>query len=154
MTRSHTLATEQSRGDGPMVVVAWCLCALIVAVLMSFAASILIVDVLDAAIDPLTGGAVVPDPIAVLLTGLLVGGSLGAVVGSRIDRRPVAVSVAVLIVYMLIWPMLWVLADSALWLSVSIVVHVVSAVLAAHLLSRGRLARQMRSSASPLSELP
>jgi hypothetical protein len=77
----------------------------VIAIAMNFAASILIVDVLDAAIDPVTGGAVVPDAVSALLTALLVGAAVGFVVGSRVTQQPVAMSVAVMIIYLALWPM-------------------------------------------------
>lgn len=76
-------------------VLLWSLGALVVAVAMSFGSDILFYDVLDAAIDPFTGGGVVPDVIILVGTGLLVGASIGLVIGSRVYRSRILVAVLV-----------------------------------------------------------
>jgi hypothetical protein len=120
-------------------VIGWSLGALIVAVAMDFAAAILIDDVLDAAIDPITGGAVVPQPISTVLTAVLVGGSVGGVVGSRVDFRPIVVSVVVVLVYLGLWPLAVVgTGTSGNWLVIGVIVHIGSAAAAARLMSRRR----------------
>ena len=88
MSEQHygTLDRQPARELGMGRVFLWCLGALVVASAMSFAADILFYDVLDAAIDPFTGGGVVPGPVALIGSGLLVGGSIGLVIGSRVDR--------------------------------------------------------------------
>ena len=78
----------------------WCLGALIVAVAMSFAATSLFYDVLDAAIDPFTGGAVLPQPITLIESSLLVGGSIGLVIGSRVHRARIWIAGIVAALYL------------------------------------------------------
>ena len=78
----------------------WCLGALVVAVAMSFAATSLFYDVLDAAIDPFTGGAVVPEPITLIGSALLVGGSIGLVIGSRVHRARIWIAGIVAALYL------------------------------------------------------
>lgn len=117
-------------------VVGWSIGALIVAVAMEFVAMILVDDVLDAAIDPLTGGSTVPDGIAVVLSGLLVGGALGGVIGSRVRARPVLVSLLVTLLYLALWPFaLMVSAPGGLWIAIGAVAHLASAGAAARFMS-------------------
>ncbi len=120
-------------------IIGWSLGALIVAIAMNFAASILIDDILDAAVDPITGGAVVPYAISGAITAILVGGSAGAVVGSRVVARPLVVSVVVVLIYLAVWPFaLLGLGLSGVWIALAIVAHVASAVAAARLMARRR----------------
>ena len=130
--------TAMSTGRAPSSGVAtlgWALGALVVAVAMSFAANILFVDVLDAAIDPFTGGAVVPEWIEAVGTALLVGGAIGGVIGSRVGPRAVAIAVGVTVLYLLMWPFAVFLARGLL-LPVAAVLHVVAATLVANWMQR------------------
>ena len=124
-------------------VIGWSLGALIVAIAVEYAADILFVDVLDAAIDVVTDGAVVPFEIAATVTALLVGAAIGAVIGSRVYRWQIPTAVAVTLVYLLAWPFATVmLGRNGWWIALSVVLHLASAILAARfMLTRRRKSR-------------
>ena len=136
MTRTEVIDPVTPRSGGVARTIGWSVGALIVAIAMGFAANILVYDVLDAAIDPFTGGAVVPDPISAVLMALLVGASAGAVVGSRVTRGPIVASTIVVVLYLFVWPMSFMGIHDGTWMAVSIVAHFGFAALAAHLMSR------------------
>ena len=122
-------------------IVGWSLGALVVAVATNFAARILIDDVMDAALDPLTGGTVVPESVGTLLSAVLVGTALGAVIGSRVWTRPVLVSVVVALFFVALWPFAVVASGSSgPWMAALSIAHLACAGVASHLLSRRRLA--------------
>jgi hypothetical protein len=120
----------------------WCLGALLVAVALSFAVDILTYDVLDAALDLVSDGAVPPPEVAVVYSALIVGGGIGAVIGSRVYRWPLTTSIVVTLVYLALWPFSTPLAGEFdpgwLWLALSISLHLGAAVLAARLIYRRR----------------
>lgn len=138
MTRTDLIEPVAPRTGSVAQTIGWCLGALIVAIAMGFAVNILVYDVLDAAIDPFTGGAVVPDPVTAVLMALLVGGSAGAVVGSRVTRGPIVASLVVLLLYLFVWPMSFMGIHDGSWLAVAVVAHFGFAALGAHLMSRRR----------------
>lgn len=118
-----------------MAAAGWALGALVVAVALSFVTNILFVDVLDAAIDPITGGAVVPEWIEAVGGGLIVGGAIGLVIGSRVGRGAVVLAAVVTAVYLALWPF-----GSLFWstgaMVASLFVHLVAAMAIARLLQR------------------
>ena len=123
--------------------IGWSLGALIVGMALSFAVDILTYDVLDAAIDRVvSGGAIVPPEVAVVYSGLIVGGGMGAVIGSRVYRWPVMTSIVVVLILLARWPFSMIdarfLDPGWLWMSLSIALHLGAAVLAARLLYRRR----------------
>ena len=116
-------------------IVLWSLGALVVAVAVSFGADILFVDVLDAAIDPFTGGGVVPTPVAAIGTALLVGGCIGLVIGSRVYRARVIIAIAVTVFYLLFVPFafLSVYSDGPVWTTIALATHIAAAAAVARL---------------------
>jgi len=136
MSRSEVIEPQPANTGSAAKTVGWCLGALIVAVAMAFASNILVMDVLDAAIDPWTGGAVVPDPVTALLTALLVGGSAGAVVGSRVPRGAVAAALVVVLIYFFVWPMSFTGIEQGEWMAVSVTLHFGCAAVGAHLMAK------------------
>ncbi|HEV2756349.1 MAG TPA: hypothetical protein VG318_11310 [Actinomycetota bacterium] len=95
------MARRQATG---IAAAGWALGALVVAVALSFVTNILFSDVLDAAIDPITGGGVVPEWIEAIGGGLIVGGAVGLVIGSRVGRGAVALAGFVTFLYLALWP--------------------------------------------------
>lgn len=140
MTEQHygTLDRQPARGSGIASAFLWCLGALVVALAMSFAAEILFYDVLDAAIDPFTGGSVVPEPVALVGSGLLVGGSIGLVIGSRVHRARIWVAVGVTVFYLAFipFPLLGFYGVGPFWATVGIVSLLAAAALVAWLFAR------------------
>lgn len=104
----HEDTTAVRRGGfslrGLANIVGWSLGALVVATALSLAMEILFVDVLDAAIDPFTGGAVVPGWIQLTITSTVIGAAIGAVVGSRLHRGAMAAAVVVTLIFISVWP--------------------------------------------------
>jgi hypothetical protein len=137
-------AVNARRSTGGMAAAGWALGALIVAVALSFATDVLFVDVLDAAIDPFTGGAVVPEWVQAV-GALITGGAIGGVIGSRVALHPVGVTVATTIVYLLLWPFATLFGSGGL-MAAAAVVHLVAAIAAARWFER-RAAR--RAAGSP-----
>ena len=119
-------------------IVGWSLGALVVAVVVSFGANSLFVDVLDAAIDPFTGGSVVPAPIELIGSGLLVGGSIGLVIGSRVYRARIWVAVAVTVIFLVITPFAFLAAmgTGPVWATLGTMSYVVAAGVVAWLFDR------------------
>lgn len=133
--KAEATVVPARRRSGGLRAAGWALGALVVAIALSFAANVLFVDVLDAAIDPLTGGAVVPEWIEVTGTALLVGGAIGGVVGSRVARGAVALSVGVTLLYLFTWPFAVFITRGWL-LAVGAALHVAAAALAARWMRR------------------
>lgn len=121
-------------------VVGWSIGAMFGGLLMRFVASLLIHDLLDAVIDPATGGAVVPDHVAVLLTATLIGATMGSIIGSQAVRFPVAAAALVAMIYVASWSLApaALLRLSAWWTTVSAGVLIATAVASAALWSRRR----------------
>lgn len=138
MSAEVTVATQRQPANG-LAAVGWCLGALVVAIALSFATGILFDDVLDAAIDPFTGGAVVPGWIEMAGTALIIGGAIGGVIGSRVDRGAVGLSVAVALFYVAMWPFAVFLATGG-EMAISLGLHLGAAALAARWMQRRRAA--------------
>lgn len=123
-------------------ILGWSIGALVVGVAINFAANILFVDVLDAAIDPFTGGAVVPAAIELVFTAVFVGAAIGAVIGSRVYRLPLPTAAVVMLIYLSLWPfatiavMAW--SNMGVVIAVSAVLHLAVALAAARYMSRRR----------------
>jgi hypothetical protein len=123
-------------------ILGWSLGALVVGVAISFAAEILFVDVLDAAIDPFTGGAVVPAAIELVFTAVFVGAAMGAVIGSRVYRQPMLTAAVVMLIYLSLWPFATIAARASsnfgVAIAVSAVLHMAAGLAAARYMSRRR----------------
>jgi hypothetical protein len=123
-------------------ILGWSLGALVVGVATYFAAGFLFVDVLDAAIDPFTGGAVVPAPIQLVFTAVFVGAAIGAVIGSRVYRLPMLTAAVVMLIYLSPWPFAtpaaWEWSDFGVAIVVSAVLHMAAGLAAARFMSRRR----------------
>lgn len=128
---------DTRRSTGGMAAAGWALGALIVGVALSFATNILFVDVLDAAIDPFTGGGVVPEWIEASGAALMVGAAIGGVIGSRVTSSPVAWAVVTTFVYLTLWPFATLFATGRV-MAVSAVLHLLAAAGAAHWFARRR----------------
>lgn len=132
--------TRSSRG---IAAAGWALGALVVAVALSFATEVLFGDVLDAALDPLTGGAVVPEWIQATGTALIVGAAVGGVIGSRVEHA-VPVAIMTTVVYVALWPFATLVGRGGL-VGVVVVLHVAAAAAVAHLIRRARGPRERPS---------
>lgn len=128
-------------------IVGWMLGALIAAIAVNFAAEILFVDVLDAAIDVFTDGAIVPYQVSAPITSLVVGGVIGAVLGSRVYRAPVVVAAVAAMVYLAVSPFgLLRIGEGGAWMAGSAVVHLAAAIIVARVISRRRSGRAQSGS--------
>jgi hypothetical protein len=137
--KAEAVEMKQRPGGGAGAAFGWALGALIVAIALSFATNILFVDVLDAAIDPFTGGGVVPEWIQAVGSALIVGGAIGAVIGSRVARGAVGWAIGTSAFYVLLWPFASLFLSAPLMVT-AMVLHVVAAALAARWMSRRKLA--------------
>lgn len=133
--KAEAVEMEQRPDGGVAAALGWALGALIVAIALSFATDILFVDVLDEAIDPFTGGAVVPEWIQAVGGALIVGGAIGAVIGSRVTRGAVGWAIGTSAFYVLLWPFASLFSSGPL-VTAAMVLHVVAAAVAARWMSR------------------
>lgn len=128
--------TKVRTGSRGLAAAGWALGALVVAVALSFGTEILFVDVLDEAIDPLTGGAVVPEWIQAIGTAVIVGGAVGAVVGSRVAHA-VPLAIVTTLVYVALWPFATLIGREG-FVGALVLLHVGAAAGVAHLVQRRR----------------
>lgn len=125
-----TVVERSPWADGAAAV-GWALGAFVVALALTVGTTILFIDVLDAAIDPITGGAVVPDWIHGSFRGLVVGGAIGGVIGSRVRRGAVVLAAATALLFLSMSPFRF-FTESVQALSVT--THVAAAVAVARLM--------------------
>lgn len=130
-----TDAATMKRRPGALAAIGWALGAVVVAVAVSLAMEILFVDVLDAAIDPIVGGGVVPETVQIVGTALVVGAAIGGVVGSRVHNRAVVVALVTTAVYLGTWPFALLLSRTG-GTAINVTLHFLAAGVAAWWMER------------------